>query len=89
MASLMAGHHKGVKEICDALGLNHVRKLDIHMEVNSMCTVEAEMHMEIDGAMQIATIFKRFELRPIKEGPIDTTELGDEYQRLEMAKETT
>jgi len=59
---LITGYHKVAKEICDALGLKHVRKLDIHMEMGSMFTIEAEMFMEVDDAVQLPAIFKRFEL---------------------------
>ena len=55
------------KEICDVLGLKHVRKLDIHMEVDKTITAEVECYLDIDGVRQFPTILKKFELVEIVE----------------------
>lgn len=55
------------KEICDAFGLKHVRRLDFHMAHNEIFTVTAEFYPEIDGVRQAVPILKKFELVPIKD----------------------
>lgn len=55
------------KEICDALGLKHVRKMDIHFECHKTVIVDVEYFPEIDGVKQIAAIFRKFELTEKKE----------------------
>ena len=65
------------KEICDALGLKHVRKLDLHFEAGGVATVEAEIYPEVDGVKQIPTILKKFQLSPAVE---EVTAIGDEYK---------
>ena len=54
-------------EICDALGLKHVKRLDIHIAKNEIFTVVAEIYPEIDGVKQLPAILKKFELVPINE----------------------
>jgi len=76
MSDLITGNNKIAKEICDALGLKHVRKLDIHMESNSIFIVEAEMYMEVDGAKQLPAVLRKFTLIPLVEAE-ETTSLGD------------
>ncbi len=65
--TLMSGQDYLAKKICDALGLKHVRKLDIHFEKNKIATVEAVFALEIDGVMQFPAILKRFNLIEIEE----------------------
>ncbi len=60
--ALMTGQDDLAKKICDALGLKHVRKLDIHFEKNKITTVEAVFAPEIDGVRQFPAILKKFEL---------------------------
>lgn len=55
------------KEISDALGLKHVRKMDIHFEAGKIVTIDVELYPEIDGIKQFPSIFKRFELVEKKE----------------------
>lgn len=55
------------KEICDALGLRNVSKLDIHFEVGKIATCEAVFMPEIDGVKQLVPILKKFELIEKKE----------------------
>ena len=50
------------KEIADALGIKHCRKLVIHIPLKEIVTVEAEFYPEIDGVKQLLPILKRFEL---------------------------
>jgi hypothetical protein len=56
------GRHPALKEICDALGLKHVRRLDIHMEVNSLVLVSAEFYPEKDGIVEITPILRKYHL---------------------------
>ena len=67
MANLMTRNSQTAKEICDALGLKHVRKLDIHMAINEVMTVTAEYFPEVDGVKQFIPVLKKFELVEIKD----------------------
>ena len=67
MAALVGGNHKLTFEICEALGLKHVRKLDIHFAFDEMATVTAEFYPEIDGVKQMAPILKKFRLEAIED----------------------
>jgi len=81
------------KEICDALGLKHVKKLDIHMAVDKIVTGEAVFYPEVDGVRQIVPILRKFELIPksdvelepimISDNAADVTGVGEEYQKIE------
>ena len=86
---LVGGTNSVCKEICDALGLKHVLKLDFHMEVNSIVTVEAKVYPEVDGVRQLIPILKKCKLVTLSEEEIpisqkddlvNTTELGDEFE---------
>lgn len=59
--AIATGHNLG-KEIADALGIKHCRKLDIRMRMDEIVTVEAEFFPEIDGIKQLVPILKKFEL---------------------------
>ncbi|HUU40863.1 MAG TPA: hypothetical protein VMW42_07980 [Desulfatiglandales bacterium] len=84
------------KEVCDALGLKHVRKLDLHMEVDKVVTCEAVFYPEEDGVKQIIPILGKFELIPVGstveeindeyDGAVDVTCLGDKYEQFELKK---
>ena len=50
------------KEIADALGIKHCRKLDIHIPLKEIVTVEAEFFPEIDGVKQLLPILKKYKL---------------------------
>jgi len=85
------------KEVCDALGLKHVRELDLHMKGGRIVTCEAVFYPEKDGIKQIIPIFRKFELVPIGspveetnneyDGAVDITCLGDESQQFKLKKE--
>lgn len=60
--AFVTGKDNVCKEISDVLGLKHVRKLIIHMEVGKIVTVEAEFYPEVDGIRQLPAILKRFNL---------------------------
>jgi hypothetical protein len=55
------------KAICDALGLEHVTKLDIHFEVKKTPVIEATFMPIIDGLLQFPAILKKYELVEKKE----------------------
>jgi hypothetical protein len=63
--AVIVGRHELEKEICDALGLKHCRKLDIHFAVDEIATVTAEFFPEVDGVKQFPAILKKFRLEPI------------------------
>jgi len=48
-------------------GLKHVTELKIHLVANGIFTLEAKMAMEIDGAVQLPAILKKFKLVPIED----------------------
>lgn len=73
------------KEICDVLGLKHVRDLKIHMSSKGPFTVTAEMYMDIDGSKQLPAILQKFELKPIVNLE-NTTVLGQEIETFSFKK---
>jgi len=60
--ALITGNDSICKDICDALGLKNVRKLNLKMSVGEIVTIDVEMYPEIDGVRQLPAILKRFEL---------------------------
>lgn len=62
--AIATGHNIG-KEIADALGIKHCRKLDIRIRTDEIVTVEAEYYPEIDGVKQLLPILKKYELCPL------------------------
>ena len=78
----VSGNDKIAKDICDALGLKHVRALDIHVSVDELFTVTAKFYPDKDGVKQFPLMFQKFELvakgEP-KECPvaIETTCVGE------------
>jgi hypothetical protein len=51
------------REICDALGLKNVVKLDLHFTVHEVAVAEVTFFPEVDGVQQLPAILKRYELR--------------------------
>ena len=72
MRNSITGRDLLAKEICDVLGLKHVRKLDIHMAYDEIITVTAEFFPEVDGVKQFIPILKKFEL--VEKKPEDLNE---------------
>lgn len=58
----LSGHSSACKEIAEALGIKHCKKLDIRMRLDEIVTVEAKFYPEIDGVKQLEPIFKKYEL---------------------------
>jgi hypothetical protein len=56
----ISGHSVLAKEICDVLGLKHVKKLDLHFDVNSAVTADVVFYPEKDGIKQTITIMRRY-----------------------------
>jgi hypothetical protein len=79
MAAIANGPSGGqiAKEICDALGLKHVRDLKIHLSQGSLFTATAEMYLDDEGAKKLPAILKKFVLTPILE---NTTTLGQDIE---------
>jgi len=69
------------KKICDALGLKHVKRLDIHMGVNEITTVKVEMSADIEGLKQFPAILKKFQLVPVPEGTTILSQKFDEHSK--------
>ncbi len=68
---VLSGKDNVCKEIADALGIKHCRKLDIRMRVDEIVTIDAEFYPEIDGIKQLVPILKEFVLVEKKpENPI-------------------
>lgn len=51
------------KQICDALGLENVVSLDIHMEVGCMSTVKVVRFIKDDELAKLIPILQEYELR--------------------------
>ena len=60
--AIISSNDKMCQDICEALGLKHVRKLDIHMAVDEIVTIRAEYYPEKDGIMCLPSILKDFAL---------------------------
>lgn len=56
------------KEICDALGLKHVRKLEMRMGTESVVSVDVTYFTEIDGVKQFPAILAKYKLVPREDG---------------------
>lgn len=60
--AVVTGRNPVCGEICDALGLKHVRRFDLHVAIDEIATVIVEYYPEIDGIKQLVPIFKKFTL---------------------------
>lgn len=60
--ALIAGYDKACVQICDALGLKHVVRFDLHMALNEVVTANVEYYPEKDGITELHTIFRQFVL---------------------------
>lgn len=82
---LVAGCNKIGGEIVDALGLKHVRCLDIHLPAGGMITVTAEIYPEMGGVKRFPAILKKYKLTETDSQELpgetsgETSCLGDEY----------
>lgn len=66
------------REICDALGFSHARKVVLTMEVNSAVTVDVEYFAEEEGVAQLPVIIAKYELidkREVEQLREDSSEL--------------
>jgi hypothetical protein len=54
------------QEICEALGLKHVRALSITMMINNPVEVSASFHPEKDALKLLIPILKRYSLMEIE-----------------------
>jgi hypothetical protein len=55
------------KEICDVLGLKHVTRLEMTMELGKIVAVNVTYFPELDGVMQFPAILKKYKLVPLKD----------------------
>ncbi len=51
------------KELCDALGLKKVQKLDLHFSVDSFATAEVKMHLDDEQLKKIVSVVKKYNLK--------------------------
>ncbi len=51
------------KELCDALGLKKVQKLDLHFSVGSFATAEVKMHLDDEQLKKIVSVVKKYNLK--------------------------
>lgn len=59
--------NKYAAEICDALGLKNVCKLDLHFSVNEVATADVTFFPDENGVKQVAPILRHYELTERKE----------------------
>jgi len=74
MSSLVSGHHKFCQEICEALGLKHVRKLDLHMAFDEIVTVTIQFYPEEEGVKKLVPVLKKYNLIETKEEALNSKE---------------
>ena len=55
------------QEVAEALGLKHVRSLDIQFRLTKPVTVKAEYYPEEDEVKRLIPVLKKFRLREIEE----------------------
>jgi hypothetical protein len=60
--SVLFGSSVLAKEICDALGLKNVKKLDLHFSVDAVATAEVEFYPDSDDLKKLPAIAKRYVL---------------------------
>lgn len=60
--ALITGYDKACAQICDALGLKHVVRFDLHMAVDEVVTAKVEYYPEKDGVTKLHTILREFVL---------------------------
>jgi hypothetical protein len=58
----ITGKDSVCKEVCDALGLKNVRKLDLHMSVDDVVIVKVEYYPEINDIEKLVPILKKYQL---------------------------
>jgi len=87
------------REICEALGLKYVRKLDIHIELGEIVSCVAEFFPVEDGVKQLIPILQKFSLcvdgEPVKDiyekvpigSKIDTSTLGEMWKKQEIVND--
>jgi len=54
------------REIAEALGIKHCRRLDLHMALNEAVTVTAEFYPERDQLKYIAPILKKYKIELVE-----------------------
>lgn len=64
---VLTGKSEAAKELCDALGLKHVRRLNLHIAVGEVAVITAEFFPEINNIKQVPAILKKYKLVEIEE----------------------
>ena len=71
--TIVTGHHKVYKDLCDALGLKNVEMLKLHFSAHGIVRVVAKFYPELNGVRQFPAILKKYELHEISEDNHDIT----------------
>ena len=74
MNDILTGCDKLGKEIADALGLKHCKKLEITIAADGLATVKAECYIDRDGLAFLPSTLKEYQLIP---HPQEVTAIGD------------
>ena len=74
MGDILTGCSKLGKEIADALGLKHCKKLEITISAIGVATVKAECYIDRDGLAFLAATLQEYRLVP---NPQEVTTIGD------------
>ena len=88
MSEFVVGSEKIAKEICDILGLKHVRKLKLELAYDGLFTCEAEFLITKNQTKRLIPVLGKFELVPVsieeKDGIEDVTTVGEETTRYQF-----
>ena len=59
---VVTGQHPICGEIAEALGIKNCTKIDLHMQIDKIVTVEVEFHVEKSQLEDIAKVLKKYKL---------------------------
>jgi len=63
MSQLISGRGKLAQEICAALGLKNVKRLDLHFSVDALVTAEAVFYPEDEDGQRLPAILRHYVLK--------------------------
>jgi hypothetical protein len=75
-----------IKEMLDALGLEHVTAFEIKFETKSLVAVNVTLFPTIDGLKQFPAILKKYKLVP-RDEVVDVSTLGTECEVFQKAED--
>ena len=86
--NLVSGHSKLCKDVCDALGLKHVKSLTLNMDCKSIVTATAEFYVEEDGIKKLPAILQEYYLIEREKidslEEIDTSCIGEDWKSVRV-----